>query len=47
MVYFLCNWKNKICNNIYITVCTWCKQLESGFKRTINLNKNQSKLGDK
>ena len=54
--YFLCNWRNKIDNKIetklYVPVVTLSTQdntkllqeLNSGFKRTINWNKYESKM---
>ena len=55
MFYFFCNWKNKIAitdTKLYVPVISsstddnikLLKRLESGFKRTINLNKYLSKL---
>ena len=55
MCYFLCNWKNKICNNRYklcaaiVTlsiqdITKLPEQLRSGFKRTIYWSKYQRKV---
>ena len=55
MFYFFCSWKKKFAitdTKLYVLVVTLStegnikllKQLESGFKRTINWNKYQSKV---
>ena len=53
LCYFFCNWRNKIFNNWYNTLCSGCnfinsgyakllQQLKSGFKRTFNWNEYES-----